>query len=142
MIVIVFMAILSIFFAYLALCSYKIHIINKSCTKATEGLLTDLKYKGGLKTVALVGKLSYKTEKGKSFHVNYEKGRFDKLPIPFMGLNSLSKPIEVTVMYNPKCPGIYYIKDSGEGFGAVIILSIFSLIFLSLAGYLFVLSYL
>ena len=115
------------FWAIVTLCNYKIYSMDKTCTIAAKGLFTDLKLVGGFRTHTFTGKVSYKTEKGKIFSLNYKKGVFERLPVPYTGL--FAEPKEVTVMYDPKDPSHYYIKDGYWGKTAVILPAIISLIY-------------
>ena len=82
---IIVMAIISIVWGNIALCAYKVHCMNKTCTKVAKGLLKELKCDFvGIHTMPkFTGKLSFKTEKGSNINVNYEKGAFERLPFSY-----------------------------------------------------------
>ncbi len=135
---IIVMAIISIVWGNIALCAYKVHCMNKTCTKVAKGLLKELKCDFvGIHTMPkFTGKLSFKTEKGSNINVNYEKGVFERLPFSYKGPDSLSEPKEVTVMYDLKRPINYYIKEGYWGLVAVIIPTTFYFIFIFLTVFL------
>ena len=137
------MVIISNVWGIIALCVYKVHCKNKTCTKVAKGLLKELKSHFGIHTMPkFTGELSFKTEKGESINVNYEKGVFERLPFSYNGPDSLSEPKEVTVIYDFKNPKNYYIKDGYWGLVAVIIPTTFCFIFIFLTVFLTVGFYL
>ena len=140
---IIVMALISIFWGIIALCVYKVHRKNKTCTKVAKGLLKELKSSFGIHMMPkYTGKLSFKIEKDTSMNVNYEKGVFERLPFSYKGPDSLSEPKEVTVMYDFKNPKNYYIKEGYWGLVAVIIPTTFCFISIFLTVILIVGFYL